>query len=758
MILRIILLLLFTFTLQAQHGRGRFFLTTIKGNIISIDEIESVRVPAGTAFNNINFSDYGYNSVTGLASDGSFVDCTISWSSTGYSTSAGTYVLNGTLSAPDGYNTTGITPQITVNVVTLETEYQSILTYATGQGWTLPSAINQGDQNAYVAALKANSTWTTKDVLYVTLTDGDRNFARINWKNPGTNNLTENGTLTFTSRQGFTGNGTTGYLNTGYNTASGTQFTQNEGGFAAYSYNNTVSGMLCGNVATGARLTLLPSNRAMQFEINGNTNTSATDSYSAGYYHVYRASSSTVNLAKNGGAIYSAVADVSVARPNTNMYLLARSNAGTADAFSVCTISLFWAGASHSAKVVTEFNAFQTYLLRARVKPTIGSVAAMGTVLNDSFARASVGSDYTTIGSATFTCDGTKLVESGGALTTYTNRLLWKYGHSSENCVITRSITLGSAPGANTGTGIGFADFNGVNGERSIIAKLDLSTGGDAGKVSIFTWNAASAVQVAVASTAIPTIANGNSFTLTLTKTANGTNLTYTVTATRTSDSAQTTATYQPSSLIGDSTGDFALFAFGGTINTTALTITLNDTKNNRILFLGNSLTHGYAATTVANRWASQATDETYQVSAGSGDLTADVLGISTTGAGVLGKMRNLIDYNSRYYALAIGGNDVGAGAAYEANLRCIANTLKNEGYKIIFITPPPRNDADLSVITTFTSTFTDEPTISAGWTACKGAGTGLNAAYNSGDNVHMNNAGHAAFGAAIAANLPILY
>jgi lysophospholipase L1-like esterase len=726
--------------------------------IVAIATIPAINVPAGTAFNDINFSDYGKTSVVGLTSDGTFVDCSIAWSSSGYSALPGAYMLSGTLSAPGGYGAGGITPQILVSVVTLETEYQAILTYATSQGWTLPSPINQGDQNAAVAAWKANSTWSTKDVLYVTLTDGDRNFARINWKNPGTNNLTEVGSLTYTARKGFTGDGATGYLNTNYNTSSGSQFTQNESGFAAYSYNNTISGQFCGNVATGARLTLLPSNRSVIYEINGNANPSATDSYNAGYYHIYRTVAGTINLAKNGGALVNGTADSSVARPNANVYLLARNNNGVADAFSTGTISMFWAGASHSAAVVTDFNIWQTYLMKARVQPTFGSGAAIGTIVNDSFARAAVGNNYSTVGSASFTCDGTKLVESGGALTTYTNRLIYKYGQSSENATITRTITLASAPGANTGTGIGFSDFAGVNGERSIIAKLDLSTGADAGKVSIFTWNGVSAVQVAVASIAIPAIANGNSFTLTLTKVTNLVNLSYTITATRISDSAQSSATYAPASLIGDSTGDFAIFAFGGTINTTNFTATIADTKNNRIVLIGDSLTHGFAATTIANRWASQITDESYQVSAGSGDLTADVLGV---GSAALGKMRNVIDYNSRYFGLVIGGNDVAAGvsaSAWQAQLRCIANTIKNEGFKVIFITPPPR-EADLSVITAFTSTFTDEVTISAGWTACKnGSGFTLNPAYDNGDGIHMNNAGMAAFAAAVAPQLPTLF
>lgn len=66
----------------------------------------------------------------------------------------------------------------------LDASYQALLTYATGQGYAIPSPEVQALQNTLVVQMKADGTWDAFDVLYVTIGDGDSNFARLNWKAP----------------------------------------------------------------------------------------------------------------------------------------------------------------------------------------------------------------------------------------------------------------------------------------------------------------------------------------------------------------------------------------------------------------------------------------------------------------------------------------------------------------------------------------------------------------------------------------------
>lgn len=83
----------------------------------------------------------------------------------------------------------------TINTNVIEPEYAAILSYASSQGWSLPSAAVQQLGNALVYQMKMDGTWSEFDVLYIPVTDGDNNFARINWKSPGSNQLPAGGTF-----------------------------------------------------------------------------------------------------------------------------------------------------------------------------------------------------------------------------------------------------------------------------------------------------------------------------------------------------------------------------------------------------------------------------------------------------------------------------------------------------------------------------------------------------------------------------------
>ena len=92
-------------------------------------------------------------------------------------------------------------------------EYQAVLDYATTQGWALPGATVQTAQNNYVSTLISLGIWDAFDILYITFTDGDSDFACLNWKSPGSYTLLKVNSPTFSSLGGFTGGGSS-YLST----------------------------------------------------------------------------------------------------------------------------------------------------------------------------------------------------------------------------------------------------------------------------------------------------------------------------------------------------------------------------------------------------------------------------------------------------------------------------------------------------------------------------------------------------------------
>lgn len=96
-----------------------------------------------------------------------------------------------------------------------DADYQAVLDYATTQGYTLPSAGQQLLQNQLVVDLKAGGIWSKLDTFRVYATDGDSDFALIDWKR--LIDCTAVNSPTFTTNQGFQSNGTSSYIDTNFN-------------------------------------------------------------------------------------------------------------------------------------------------------------------------------------------------------------------------------------------------------------------------------------------------------------------------------------------------------------------------------------------------------------------------------------------------------------------------------------------------------------------------------------------------------------
>ncbi len=109
-----------------------------------------------------------------------------------------------------------------------ETEYAAVLDRATALGYSLPSESVRTKQNTLLASLKSTGVWAKLDVFYVFAQDGGADFGTLNWKNPNANQSTLLNAPTFVSNGGFTGNGTSSYIDTNFNPVTqGVQYTQN---------------------------------------------------------------------------------------------------------------------------------------------------------------------------------------------------------------------------------------------------------------------------------------------------------------------------------------------------------------------------------------------------------------------------------------------------------------------------------------------------------------------------------------------------
>lgn len=118
-----------------------------------------------------------------------------------------------------------------------DTDYQAVLDYATTQGYTLPSASQQALQNQLVVDLKDAGIWSKLDTFYVFATDGDSDFASINWKDPNTFELDEVNSPAFTTNEGFEGDGVSAYLDPSYNQGTdGVNWSNPNGSYGVWVY------------------------------------------------------------------------------------------------------------------------------------------------------------------------------------------------------------------------------------------------------------------------------------------------------------------------------------------------------------------------------------------------------------------------------------------------------------------------------------------------------------------------------------------
>jgi len=126
-------------------------------------------------------------------------------------------------------------------------DYQALLNYANTQGYSLPTDAQQFDQNYMVQQLKQFGIWNKLDLFYVFATDGDEDFATLNWKAPSTFKLIPTNSPTFTSNIGFTGNGTDQYLDSEWAATSGSNFTANNASHGVFT-NSHRGGNATGNI------------------------------------------------------------------------------------------------------------------------------------------------------------------------------------------------------------------------------------------------------------------------------------------------------------------------------------------------------------------------------------------------------------------------------------------------------------------------------------------------------------------------------
>jgi hypothetical protein len=235
-------------------------------------------------------------------------------------------------------------------------EYKAVLDYATTQGYTLPTVSQRLKQSILLNSLKTGGIWTKLDTFVNFATDGSSAFALIDWKRLV--QYTAVNSPTFTTNQGFTGNGTSSYISTNFNAVTqGTNYIQDNASRYVYMFAASGTGALDGkSVASINNMTRASTgNQRINQGTTGLVGGSFDFTTTQGMKSIHRTSSTNVELF-NGTTQASRTA--LSAGMNSNSQFVLRSGS----VYGAHTISMYANGASLVSENTAFVNAFNTYI------------------------------------------------------------------------------------------------------------------------------------------------------------------------------------------------------------------------------------------------------------------------------------------------------------------------------------------------------------------------------------------------------------
>jgi hypothetical protein len=228
--------------------------------------------------------------------------------------------------------------------------YRAVLTAAS----TDPSYTQQVKQNTLVAGMITNGIWDSLDVFYLHASDANEAFGKINFKNPGTNDLTELGSVSWTSNQGFvgTGDGTTNYLDMYNPSTFGGKFTLANASCGVWAYNGTNGSQWLRN--SGQTIQITGSTSSAQ-RLNTNANTASSVAFGSSGLTVLTKQGATVTAYKGGSNLANFTPTVIGSLTNQTVRVF---GGGT----STDTISATFLGGSINSKVSTLNTLLSAYM------------------------------------------------------------------------------------------------------------------------------------------------------------------------------------------------------------------------------------------------------------------------------------------------------------------------------------------------------------------------------------------------------------
>ena len=241
-----------------------------------------------------------------------------------------------------------------------DADYQAVLDYATTQGYTLPSAGQQTLQNQLVVDLKDGGIWSKLDTFGVFATDGDSDFALIDWKR--LSDYTAINSPTFNINDGYEGNGTSSYINLNFNASTETIIDSLTFGVWSNTGTNGAAQSLIGAIPNSGIGTQITPNLSTSQRVFVSANSSATTINNTGLSPnqdtelITLDSDGTTQVLRRNTTTLGSVNE-SQGQYNSNVFALARNLNGSPNVYSSTELAMVF----YSEQLtITEIGDFQT--------------------------------------------------------------------------------------------------------------------------------------------------------------------------------------------------------------------------------------------------------------------------------------------------------------------------------------------------------------------------------------------------------------
>lgn len=315
---------------------------------------------------------------------------------------------------------------------------------------TSPTPTEQTAYKNAICGMVADGTFGQLDILYIHANTSAAN-AKVNAVSPSTHNAVQTGSLAFTADQGFTGDGTTGFLDTGYTpSTSGGHMTLNSASFGFCVLNNRTTAAATtgfgaydsGNNVGSYFLTFFtgPTNGGALNDTGGDQLTSGIAS-SQGSWTFTRTASNVATIYNNGLSLPTSQSSGSVSLTDRSIYVMARNDVGGPTGWVTDQQAYFFMGAGLSSAQVASVYSRLGVMMFALGNTTCATPTTATNYYFDSVAGLDTNNCMTTGTPCQTVAKMNSLPQYGGGT------LNWKGASSFTGCLVisARNVTNTSA-------------------------------------------------------------------------------------------------------------------------------------------------------------------------------------------------------------------------------------------------------------------------------------------------------------------------